>query len=65
MVQQVHVQPAVTNVRSTKLIPNRAPRADVALDELAPWAGIHALGWIQGPASKTGDVVGIFGGVLG
>ena len=56
-VQHVHAQPAVTNASSTKLIPNKAPRADVALDELALWPGIHAPGWIQEPVPKAGDVV--------
>ena len=57
VVQHVHTQPTVTNVRSTKLIPNRTPRPDVALDELVPCASVDVPGWIQEPVSKDDDVV--------
>ena len=53
-VQHVHTQPAVTKASITMLIPNRAPRADVALG-LAFVVGVP--GSLQEQAPKTSDTV--------
>ena len=55
-IQHVHVQPAVTNARSTKLSPSNPPRVNIVIDEPVPLAGTPAL--LHEQDSKAMDAVG-------
>jgi hypothetical protein len=62
MVQHVHIQPNITNARTTMHIPNNALRADIAsAQEQAP-EGANELFTCGGPGVHCGVLIGCTGG---